>query len=164
MPSHSTASAGTVEETIDPSRSSKATPWRPSMPASLAASSSQVSARSVAKRQCWTSSSPRKVPKWVWVLPTSTTRSIRIGDHPSMALTLYAVPASHPSAAAERALQLKGLPYRRVDLPAVAHAAVQRVRFGSRALPAPRGGGGSGVGSRPVLRGLGGPAPHPPPP
>lgn len=79
-----------------------------------------------------------------------------------MALTLYAVPASHPSAAAERALQLKGLPYRRVDLPAVAHAPVQRVRFGSRTVPALRGDGVSVVGSRPIMRILDGLAPDPP--
>jgi glutathione S-transferase len=79
-----------------------------------------------------------------------------------MALTLYAVPASHPSAAVERALQLKGLPYRRVDLPAVAHAAVQRVRFGSRTVPALRGDGLSVVGSRQIMRVLDGLAPDPP--
>ena len=46
---------------------------------SAAPSSSAVESRTVAKRQCSTSSSPSKVPKWVCVLPTSTTRSIARG-------------------------------------------------------------------------------------
>ena len=37
-----------------------------------------------------------------------------------MAVRLYTVPASHPSAAAERALQLKGADYERIDLITVA--------------------------------------------
>ena len=48
-----------------------------------------------------------------------------------MAATLYAVPASHPCAAVEKALQLKGIEYRRVDIPPVAHKAVQKVLFGA---------------------------------
>ena len=38
-------------------------------------SSSAVDSRTVANRQCSSSSSPRKVPKCVWVLPTSTASS-----------------------------------------------------------------------------------------
>ena len=79
-----------------------------------------------------------------------------------MTLTLYAVPGSHPSAAAERALQLKGLPYRRLDLPAVAHAAVLKARFGTRTVPALVGDGVKVVGSRPVMRVLDGLRPDPP--
>ena len=41
--------------------------------------SSAVDSRTVAKRQTSTSSSPLKVPKWVCVLPTSTTRSMGAG-------------------------------------------------------------------------------------
>ena len=37
-------------------------------------------------------------------------------------LTLYVVPASHPCAAVELALERKGLAYRRVDLLPVVHA------------------------------------------
>ena len=44
--------------------------------AARAPSSSAVDSRTVAKRQCSTSSPSRNVPKWVCVLPTSTTSSI----------------------------------------------------------------------------------------
>src|SRR5215218_7228998 len=114
-----------------------------------APSSSAVDSRTVAKRQSWTSSSPRYAPRWVWVFPTSTTSSTtrdypgsvdhrRIPDICSGAVTyvLHAFPASHPSAAVERALQLKGLPYRRVELIPVAHKVVQRIRFGVTTVPA----------------------------
>ena len=40
------------------------------------ASSSPVAPARVWKRQCSTSSAPSKAPRWVWVLPTSTARSI----------------------------------------------------------------------------------------
>jgi glutathione S-transferase len=46
-----------------------------------------------------------------------------------MSATLYAVPASHPCAAVERALQAKGVDYRRVDLVPVFHKLHQRARF-----------------------------------
>src|SRR5436190_5518533 len=39
------------------------------------ASSSEVVVREVAKRKWSASSSPRNIPKWVWVLPTSIVRS-----------------------------------------------------------------------------------------
>ena len=56
------------------------------------------------------------------MLPTSTTRSTgRDYARPAMPAVLYAIPASHPCAAVERALQLKELPYRRVELIPVAH-------------------------------------------
>ena len=44
-----------------------------------------------------------------------------------MKATLFAVPASHPSLAAELMLRHKGLDYRRVDLVAVVHRGVLRV-------------------------------------
>jgi glutathione S-transferase len=44
-----------------------------------------------------------------------------------MKATLFAVPASHPSLAAELMLRLKGVDYRRVDLVAVVHRGVLRV-------------------------------------
>jgi glutathione S-transferase len=77
-------------------------------------------------------------------------------------LRLYAVPASHPCAAVEAALRLKGLPYRRVDLPNGLHVLHQRVRFGRRTVPALLGDGLRAVGSRPSMRLLDGLAPHPP--
>ncbi|MFL5825514.1 MAG: glutathione S-transferase family protein [Thermoleophilaceae bacterium] len=41
-----------------------------------------------------------------------------------MELKLYVIPGSHPCACAEAAIRLKGLPYRRVDLPPVVHRLV----------------------------------------
>jgi glutathione S-transferase len=43
---------------------------------------------------------------------------------------LYVVPASHPSAAAMAALELKGIAYERVDLVPVLHRMVLKARFG----------------------------------
>src|SRR6059036_1921771 len=45
------------------------------------ASSSEVVVREVAKRKWSTSSSPRNIPKWVWVLPTSIVRSMGSQDY-----------------------------------------------------------------------------------
>src|SRR2546423_10078937 len=51
--------------------------WRRARsPTSTVASSSAVASRTVAKRQCSTSSSSRNMPRWVWVLPTSTASSM----------------------------------------------------------------------------------------
>jgi glutathione S-transferase len=52
-----------------------------------------------------------------------------------MPAKLYGVPGSHPVAAAERALALKGIPYERVDLLPVLHKALQQVRFGGATVP-----------------------------
>ena len=75
-PTHSGRSAGTVEETIIPSSISRCMPRSASRLRSTAPSSSAVDSRTVAKRQCWTSSPSRKVPRWVCVLPASTARSM----------------------------------------------------------------------------------------
>ena len=61
-----------------------------------------------------------------------------VGDKlATVTYVLHAIPASHPCAAVERALQLKGLPYRRVELIPVAHKAQQRaaLRRDDRARP-----------------------------
>src|ERR1700722_14653423 len=55
--------------------SAKPSPRSSSRLRSAAPSSSEVEPRSVAKRQCSVISPSRTAPKWVWVLPTSTTRS-----------------------------------------------------------------------------------------
>ena len=57
--------------------SAKPRPRSASRLRSAAPSSSEVEPRSVAKRQCSTISPSRTAPKWVCVLPTSTTRSTR---------------------------------------------------------------------------------------
>ena len=48
-----------------------------------------------------------------------------------VAIDLYVVTASHPCAAVERALEMKGLAFRRIELPPPIHAPVQQVRFGA---------------------------------
>jgi glutathione S-transferase len=72
-------------------------------------------------------------------------------------LKLYVVPGSHPCAAVERALQLKGLAYDRVDLIPVLHAVHQRIVFGRRTVPALKlPDGEKVVGTRAILRVLDG--------
>src|SRR4051812_7864270 len=147
MASHSGSSWGTVEETIDAFRSASPTPRSSSRLRSAAPSSSLVDVRTVAKRQCSISSSPRNVPKWVWVLPTSTTRSIaahhanpraphgsRLGSRP-MPARLYVVHGSHPCLTVEKALELKAMPYQKVELPASSQPLVMKALFGGRTVP-----------------------------
>ena len=52
-----------------------------------------------------------------------------------MPATLYALPASHPCAAIEVALRLKGVPYRRVDMIPVVSRLQQWRRFGGLTVP-----------------------------
>src|SRR5213083_948604 len=117
--------------------SSNPRPRRRSRFDSAAPSSSAVDSRTLAKRQCSTSSVPRNVPRCVWVLPTSTTRSMVRQDARMTRgeLTLYVVPASHPCAAVELALKRKGLAYRRVDLLPLWHVVHQTAVFGRRTVP-----------------------------
>jgi glutathione S-transferase len=79
-----------------------------------------------------------------------------------VAAILYAVPASHPCAAVEKALQLKGIEYRRVDIPPVAHKPVQKVLFGRGTVPGLRLDGRKIVGSREIMRALDDAVPEPP--
>ena len=79
-----------------------------------------------------------------------------------MAATLYAVPASHPCAAVEKALQLKGIEYRRVDIPPVAHKPVQYALFGRGTVPGLRLDGRKIIGSREIMRALDDAVPEPP--
>ena len=78
-----------------------------------------------------------------------------------MAATLYAVPASHPCAAVEKALQLKGIEYRRVDIPPVAHKAVQLALFGGGTVPGLVLDGEKVLGSRKIMRALDDRVPEP---
>jgi glutathione S-transferase len=78
-----------------------------------------------------------------------------------VAATLYAVPASHPCAAVEKALQLKGIEYRRVDIPPVAHKPVQKALFGRATVPGLRLDGRKIVGSREIMRALDKAVPEP---
>ena len=79
-----------------------------------------------------------------------------------MAATLYAVPASHPCAAVEKALQLKGVEYRRVDIPPVAHKPVQKALFGRGTVPGLVLDGKKIIGSREIMRALDEHVPEPP--
>jgi glutathione S-transferase len=71
-----------------------------------------------------------------------------------MTITLHVVHGSHPCAAVEKALAIKGLEFRRVELLPPLHAAIQRVRFGVRTVPAMTVGREKVVGSRAILRRL----------
>jgi glutathione S-transferase len=78
-------------------------------------------------------------------------------------LKLFVVPASHPCAAVERALAIKGLAYDRVDLLPIVHLLHQQLVFGRPTVPGLRfSDGGRVVGSRAVLRVLEALEPHPP--
>ena len=79
-----------------------------------------------------------------------------------MAATLYAVPASHPSACVERALQLKRLAYRRVDIPPVVHKPIQKLLFGGSTVPGLVLDGERILGSRRIVRALEAKVPDPP--
>ena len=71
-----------------------------------------------------------------------------------MKATLYAVPASHPSACVEAALVLKGIPYRRVDRVTLLHKLPQRIRFGRPTVPGLVIDGERLAGSREILKRL----------
>jgi glutathione S-transferase len=78
------------------------------------------------------------------------------------AATLYALPASHPSAAVELALRLKGVDYRRVDMIPVASKLQQWQRFRGTTVPGIEFDDGEKVlGSREILRALEHRAPEP---
>ncbi|HEX8101887.1 MAG TPA: glutathione S-transferase family protein [Solirubrobacteraceae bacterium] len=80
-----------------------------------------------------------------------------------MTATLYGVPGSHPAATVARALELKGIPFKRVDLLPVTHWALQRLRFGSRTVPGVVLDGGEKVtGSMAILQRLDELVPSPP--
>src|SRR4051794_15154542 len=150
---------------MEASRSRMSMPRRSSSARSAAPSSSAVDSRTVAKRLCCSRSVPSKVPKCVCVLPTSTTRSMVRQDARMTRgeLTLYVVPASHPCAAVELALQRKGLAYRRVDLLPMWHVVHQTAVFGRRTVPSLKlPTGDKVVGSRAIMRVLDGLEPEPP--
>src|SRR3954469_7953821 len=73
---HSCESCETTDDTTAPLTSSSESLRSASSPTSTVASSSAVASRTVAKRQCSTSSWSRNMPRCVCVLPTSTASSI----------------------------------------------------------------------------------------
>jgi glutathione S-transferase len=69
--------------------------------------------------------------------------------------TLYVIPGSHPSMTARRMLELKGIPYRRVDLiPVVSRAVLTALRFPGRTAPSLAIDGRKLTGSREIAREL----------
>lgn len=80
-----------------------------------------------------------------------------------VAIDLYVVHGSHPCAAVERALEMKGLRHRRIELPPPLHAPVQKMLFGVRTVPALRLEDGEKVsGSTAIMRRLDDLVPEPP--
>jgi glutathione S-transferase len=76
---------------------------------------------------------------------------------------LYAMPGSHPCFTVQLALELKAIPFRRVEMMPLIHFARQRLRFGSRTVPGLRLPSGEKLaGSRAILRRLERLAPDPP--
>ena len=72
-----------------------------------------------------------------------------------MTAVLYALPASHPCAAVERALQLKDVPYRRKDSIPVLHRLEQYARFHVATVPTITFDDGSELtGSTAIMRAL----------
>src|SRR3954462_8917557 len=73
-----------------------------------------------------------------------------------MDLKLYVIPGSHPCATVEAALDLKGLPYERVDLLPGLSALAPLARFGRRTVPGLSVDGYKVSGSRLIMRPLDG--------
>jgi glutathione S-transferase len=79
-----------------------------------------------------------------------------------MPAKLYVVHGSHPCATVARAMDMKGVPYKVVELLPPSHAAVQRVLFGARTVPGLKLESGEKVsGSRAIVRRLEELAPSP---
>jgi glutathione S-transferase len=68
--------------------------------------------------------------------------------------TLYVLPASHPCAAVEAGLQLKGIDYARVELLPITPVVVGPLRWGGTTVPGMRLDGERLVGSRTIMRRL----------
>ncbi len=75
---------------------------------------------------------------------------------------LYVLPASHPCAAVEAAMSLKGIEFRRVDLLPLSQLVVGPLRYGGRTVPGMRIGEERLLGSRAIFRHLDAIAPEPP--
>jgi glutathione S-transferase len=79
-----------------------------------------------------------------------------------MNVRLYVLPASHPCAAVETALRLKGLEFDRVDLIPMTQMLIGPLRYGGMTVPGMRIDGERLVGSRTIMRRLDELAPEPP--
>ena len=68
---------------------------------------------------------------------------------------LYVIHSSHPCETVKKALELKGIPYRPVEMLIPTHVPLQKLRFGTRSVPALKLDGGEKItGSRAILRRL----------
>jgi glutathione S-transferase len=79
-----------------------------------------------------------------------------------VALTLFVVHNSHPSAAVEKALSLKGLDYRVIEWPPPLHPLFQLALFGERTVPALKIDSEKVAGSRAIMHRLDELVPEPP--
>jgi len=79
-----------------------------------------------------------------------------------MRLKLYVVHGSHPCAAVEKAMSMKGLSYDVFEWPPPLHAPMQRVIVGARTVPGLKIDGEKVSGSRTIMRRLEELAPEPP--
>ena len=80
-----------------------------------------------------------------------------------MPARLYIVHGSHPCATVEKALELKGIAFKRVELPPPSHPLVMRPLFGGRTVPGIKFEDGEKLqGSRKILRALEQRVPDPP--
>jgi glutathione S-transferase len=75
---------------------------------------------------------------------------------------LYALPASHPCAAVEVALRMKGIPYKRIDLLPMSQIALGKILYGGSTVPGIRIDGERLVGSRAIIHWIDGMIPNPP--
>jgi glutathione S-transferase len=76
---------------------------------------------------------------------------------------LYVIPGSHPAMAARRMLELKGIPYKRVDLmPVISRGVLRALRFPSNTVPSLSIAGRRLTGSREIARELDALRPEPP--
>ena len=71
-----------------------------------------------------------------------------------MEAKLYVVAASHPCFAVKRALELKGIPYKRVEWPPTLHVPLQRLRFSQGTVPGVVIDGERLIGSRTIMHRL----------
>jgi glutathione S-transferase len=78
------------------------------------------------------------------------------------AAKLWIIPSSHPCLAVERALEMKGIEYKTVDLLPLLHKPVMKVQFGQATVPGLELDGERIVGSRRIMARLDELAPEPP--
>ena len=79
-----------------------------------------------------------------------------------MSVKLYVLPGSHPCAAVQAALELKSIPYRRVDLLPMSQLVIGPLRYGGVTVPGMRIDRERLLGSRSIMRRLDTLQPEPP--